>query len=256
MTGLFAALEAFAQMVGLALWPATLVFLRVGAAMALMPALGEQVVPMRVRLALTVALTAVLLPALAGRMPPEGAVLAPAAEIAAGLALGAGLRLAVLALTTAGAMIAQATSLAQFFPGAGEPQPATGHLLTMAGLALAMTFGLPAAAARFLLLSYEVLPAGQLPAAADIARWGTAAVSASFALAFRLAAPFTLAGVVYNLALGLINRAMPSLSVSFVGAPLQAAGGLVLLLLTAPLMLTHWQEVFSGLLSNPMAAGP
>ena len=53
----------------------------------------------------------------------------------------------------------------------------------------------------------------------DVAEWGVARVGAAFALALGLAAPFVIAAVLYNLALGVINKAMPQLMVALVGAP-------------------------------------
>ncbi|MFT4149096.1 MAG: flagellar biosynthetic protein FliR [Paracoccaceae bacterium] len=236
------------------LWTAFLVFLRVGAVMALLPGFGEQVVPMRVRLAATVAFTAIVLPAVADGLGQGNPVLQAAGEVAAGLILGTGLRLLVLALQTAGAIAAQATSLAQLFAGAeAEPQPAIGHVLTVAGLALAMAAGLHVKVAALLVLSYQLLPAGQMPAAGEAAAWGTGAAGHCFALAFSLAAPFVLASTVYNLALGAINRAMPQLMVSFIGAPALTAGGLVLLVLAAPAALTIWRAALDSFLASPLA---
>ena len=253
MTDLIARLEALTGSTAGALLPALLVFLRVGAAMALLPAFGEQAVPQRLRLILALAFTAIVAPAVWEALPRTTAAAPFLIEVASGLLLGAGLRLLVLALQMAGTMIAQATSLAQIFGGAGEPQPAVGHLLTMAGLALAVAAGLHIRVAEALILSYDVLPAGALPSSADVAQWGLAQVSRAFALAFTLAAPFTIAALIYNLALGFINRAMPSLMVSFVGAPALSAGGLILLALMTPLLLPVWQAALEAFLDAPFA---
>lgn len=232
---------------------AIMVFLRVGAFMALLPGFGEQSVPMRIRLALTVAFTAIVLPAAQDRIGDANPLVQGGTEVAAGLMLGIGLRLLVFALHTAGAIAAQATSLAQLFAGAGaEPQPAIGHVLTIAGLTIAMASGLHVKAAALLILSYDLLPSGQLAAASQVATWGTAAVAHSFALAFSLAAPFVLASAVYNLALGAINRAMPSLMVSFIGAPVLTAGGLVLLALSIVPALTIWHAAVESFLAAPL----
>lgn len=238
------------------LWPGVLVFLRVGAVMALLPAFGETTIPARIRLSLTFAFAAITLPAVAGHIGPANPVLAAASEVAVGLMLGAGLRLFVFALQTAGTIAAQATSLAQLFAGAAaEPQPAIANVLTVAGLALAMSAGLPVRAASLLILSYDLFPPGRMPDAADAAAWGLARTSHSFALAFSLAAPFVLASAVYQLALGVINRAMPQLMVSFVGAPLLTAGGLVVLALVAPHALEIWRQAFLEFLAHPIGAG-
>jgi flagellar biosynthetic protein FliR len=237
------------------------VFLRVGAAMAVLPAFGEQILPRRVRLVLALAFTAVVVPAVAPMLSPpaEGAALARfwAAEVTVGLTLGLGLRLFVLALQTAGTMAAQATSLAQIFGGSAgiDPQPAVAHLLTLAGLALAVIADLHVHVTQALVASYAALPPGLFPPAGLIAGWGTWRVAEAFALAFALAAPFVVASLIYNLALGVINRAMPQLMVAFVGAPALTLGGLVLLALALPPLLEVWLEALGLFLADPLA-GP
>ena len=114
MTADLAALLGLGQSL---LWQGFLVFLRVGPVMTLLPAFGEQSVPVRVKLALALAFTLIVLPA-----APMGPWAAPEqaqdfgallhlilSETANGLVLGIGLRLFVLALQTAGSMAAQAT---------------------------------------------------------------------------------------------------------------------------------------------------
>lgn len=239
-----------------------LVFLRVGAVMALLPAFGEQVLSVRVRLAVTLAFTVIVLPAIHGRVAPlavsYGSVAAAAApEIVAGLALGAALRLFVIALQTAGTMAAQATSLAQFFGGHGvAPQPALSQFLMMGGLALAVTMGLHVRAAQAILLSYDVLPPGAFPDPSALAEWGVGLVAHAFALAFTLSAPFVVAALLYNVALGVINRAMPQLMVILVGAPALVGGGLVLMMLVVPVILKLWLDGFNGLLAAPFSGAP
>lgn len=259
MTDLFAALSQITGQTEIWLWSAVLVFFRVGAVMALMPGFGEQLVPARVRLVLTLAFTAVISPAILPHIQPApGAVLLPiGVEVVAGLALGLGLRLFIMALQMAGMIIAQATSLAQLFGGMGpEPQPAIGNLLVTGGLALAVMSGLHVRAAELMILSYTLLPPGRLPLAAEMADWGLAEISRAFTLAFMLAAPFTIAALIYNVALGIINRAMPNLMVSFVGAPALTLGGLVLLAVAAPLALAAWLAEFNGFLGNPFMVQP
>ncbi|WP_415183835.1 flagellar biosynthetic protein FliR [Phaeovulum sp.] len=239
-----------------------IVFLRVGGAMALLPDFGEQSLPVRVRLALTIAFTMVVAPIVSQdltQISSDDTVLAPylATEPTIGLALGMVLRLFVIALQIAGAIIAQAISLAQLFGGsAGEPQPAVGHLLVMGGLALAVMTGLHVDIARALVETYQVFTPGSMPAAADIRMWGLSGVVHCFSLAFSLAAPFVIGGLIYNVALGAINRAMPQLMVAFVGAPALTAGGLVLLAIAIPTALLIWYGALNDFLINPFQAAP
>jgi flagellar biosynthetic protein FliR len=240
------------------LWAAGLVFLRIGAAMALMPAFGDQVVPQRVRLVLAIAFTAVVLPAVAEQMQDLPSLpLAAVEEVLAGLTVGIGLRLFILALQTAASIVAHTTSLSQLFAGATpEPQPAIGNMLTMASIALAVQAGLHVRAASLFVLSYEILPAGRLPVAADLADWGLQRVGAATVLALGLAAPFVIGSVIYNVALGVINRAMPQMPVSMVGAPVLTMGSLILIALAAPLMLGVWLAAFHAFLANPTLPAP
>lgn len=226
------------------------VFLRVAALVSVLPAFGERSVPARVRLAAAVLFAAAVAPAVAPAPDLTGIaamIRLALGETAVGLALGLSLRLFVLALQTAGAIAAQSTSLSQAFGGAGaEPAPAIGHVLVLAGLALAAMSGLHVRAAGFMILSYDLVPAGSLPGAQALSHWGVGQVARAFALGFALAAPFVIASVLYNLMLGAINRAMPQLMVAFVGAPAITFGGLALLLAAAPLMLRVWSGALTG----------
>ncbi|QOL81881.1 flagellar biosynthetic protein FliR [Pseudooceanicola spongiae] len=238
-------------------WTAALIFLRVGAFTSFLPGFGEQSVPTRVKLGVAISLTVIVM--VAG--PSLPAVPAPdlpvflrflATETLIGVTLGVGLRLFVVGLQTAGSMIAQATSLSQILGNAGvEPMPAIGHVLVIAALALAMTLGLHIHAVLYLLMSYEVMPPGQWPEARDITQWGIKLTAQSFQLAFSLAAPFIIISLIYNLTLGVINRAMPQLMVAFVGAPVITFGGLSLLLILSVQILTTWSERLMAFLVAP-----
>lgn len=259
MTGMIAILTELSGIAQEMIWAGFLVLLRVGAAMALLPAFGEQMVPQRVRLVLALAFTAIVAPAVATRVAPlaDALALPLVTEVMAGLILGIGLRLFIHALQIAGSIAAQATSLSQLFAGAGvEPLPAIGNLLTMAGLALAVIAGLHVRIAELFILSYDVLPPGRLPGAADLADWGLFQVARAFGLGFSLAAPFVVASLVYNVALGVINRAMPQLMVAFVGAPALTLGGLIILAIVTPLGLAAWLQVFEAFLAAPFAVTP
>jgi flagellar biosynthesis protein FliR len=77
-------------------------------------------------------------------------------------------------------------------------------------------------------------------------------VAEAFAFAFTLAAPFLIAALVYNVALGAINKAMPQLMVAFIGAPAITAAGILILLLAGPLILTVWGGRLDELLVSPL----
>ncbi|MBI6629395.1 flagellar biosynthetic protein FliR [Pontibaca salina] len=238
------------------LWHAIIVFLRVSALVSLLPAFGERSVPIRVKLGVAVAFTMIVAPAVSLDVHLEHPLTFARfalTETLVGLALGIGVRLFVLALQTAGSIAAQSTSLSQILGGAGaEPIPAMGYALTIGGLALAVIFGLHVHAARLLIVSYQIFPVGYAPSAGDLSAWGVARIAHAFSLAFMLATPFVIASVIYNLTLGVINRAMPQLMVAFIGAPVITMGGLFLLCLSAPLMLSIWVEALIGFMQAPL----
>ena len=257
------ALQEIAATAPEALWVAFLVFLRVGAMLALIPAFGEQSVPARVKLGLAIAFTLVVLPGLAPGVSAAadtglGALPQAGAEIVTGLFFGMMLRLFVLALQIAGTIAAQSTSLSQLFGGSAgvDPLPAMGHVLVVAGLALATILGLHVEVAAYMLLSYELVPFGAMPTPQNVAEAGLGEVGRAFAMAFRLAAPFVVASLLYNVTLGVINRAMPQLMVAFVGAPAITAGGLALLMLSAPFLLAIWGEALFDFLRTPFGPQP
>lgn len=237
------------------LWQTFVVFMRVGAMVSLVPAFGEQSVPARVKLGLAVAFTFIVVPA-APIAPPMivatqivGLILA---EAMTGLFLGMMLRLFILALQVAGSIAAQSTSLSQLFGGAGmDPLPAMGHVLVVGGLALATIMGLHVQIAEFMINSYTLVPIGEVLPSDMLTRAGVAEISRAFALGFTLAAPFVIASLIYNVTLGVINKAMPQLMVAFVGAPAITAGGLIILMLAAPLMLSIWVEAMGLFIMDP-----
>ncbi len=259
MTGSLAELLGLAEhQIAVAFW----VFIRIGAAMALLPVLGESSVPVRVKLALTLALTVVVAPAVEGRfslpdVQTSSRIVLFASEVGIGLVVGLYLRLFVIALQVAGAIAAQSTSLSQAFAGASvEPQPAFGNLLVVAGLALMVTMKIHVVFVEYLVFSYQVFDLGSLGNAGMLAQWGAEEIQKSFRLAFSLAAPFAIASLIYNIALGAINRAMPQLMVSFVGAPAVTAGGLALLFLASPVMLAAWSAALTAALAAGLGSGP
>ncbi len=249
------------------------VFTRVGAIVGLLPGFGERAIPTRVRLAAALAFTAIVWPILAtGLMdaePPTGSnrpigdgtgVGVPfslgrliLAEAAVGLMLGVAIRMLLWAMQFAGSIAAQSTSVLQIF-GAGatpDPMPAIGNLMTVAAITIALISDLHIKAALVMVGSYEVLPLGVFPVAGDLAEWGVARAAAAFGLAFSLAAPFLILGLVYNIALGAISRAMPQLMVVLIGAPAIVAIAILLLMLAAPVMLTQWRGALDETLANP-----
>ncbi len=225
--------------------------------MAVLPAFGERSIPERIRLVVALAFTLAIAPiapfAWSGTTDERPQLIAIlGSEITAGLLLGLAIRFFVLALQTTGAIAAQATSLAQIFGNVVvDPQPALGNVMVLAGLTLAVVLGLHVKVVGYVLLSYELFPSGVMPLAVDVAEWGMSHTAKMFELAFILSAPFILVSLLYNLALGAINRAMPQLMVAFVGAPAITLVALTLLFIAVPVLLSVWSAAMDAFLAGP-----
>jgi flagellar biosynthetic protein FliR len=237
-----------------------LVMGRVGAAIILLPGLGEAEPPPMLRLGLALGVTALLLPGIEPSIPavPEAglqAALMIAAEIVTGLWLGWLARLLVLALPVAGQFIAYMLGVANVLqpdPELGGQATPIARLFALAAPLAILVTGLYAVPLAALAGSYRLIPAGTLLPAADATQTAVRAVVDTFALAVRLASPFLLAAIVWHVAIGLLARLVPRLQVYFVVMPGQILGGIVLLAALATAILTAWQTALqSGFASLP-----
>ncbi len=227
-----------------------LVFSRIGSACMMLPGIGEAELPATVRLGFTLALTALLLPVVAPGLPAmpvsAWAVFAMvAAEIATGLWLGWLTRLVVLALPIAGQFIASQIGLASVIqpdPDLGPQSTALARLFSLAAPVVILTSGLYALPLAALAGSYRLIAPGALLPVADSTQTVLRAVAEAFALSLRLAAPFVVAGLLWQGALGLLARLVPNLQVFAASIPGQILGGLVLLFLFAAGLVTAWQD--------------
>lgn len=226
------------------------VLFRVAAMVAFIPALSEASIPPRVKLAVAFVLSLIIVPAIDApfaldQVKTSEMIAVVASETAIGAFLGLILRVFMYCLQITGSIAAQSTSLSQILGMAGvEPLPAMGHVITMAGLTLAVMFGLHVSAAEYMIASYVWMVPGEWPDTGAMVEMMVGQIASGFQLAFSLAAPFFILSLLYNLTLGVINRAMPQLMVAFVGAPVITAGALFLLVVTIPLVLSTWHSAF------------
>ena len=248
----------FSELIGLAndnLLKGFMTFLRMAAFFSLLPSIGGQLIPQRIRLMLALCMTFIVFPSVPVVEPVVMPVQVGAIEVIVGLALGLSLRAFVFAIQTCGVIAAQSTSLSQLLgAAASEPLPAMGHILTLSGITLLIISGFHISSAKFFILSYELFPPGQWPQPGVFAEFGIQRGAQAISLAVTLAAPFIILSIVYNLALGAINRAMPQLMVAFVGAPLITAGGLALLFLCGPYMVMTWVRSVDAYMNSGVGA--
>lgn len=222
------------------LFAVILIFARFGAAMMLLPGLGQMTVPVRVRLVLAIAVAVAAAPAVGPRlpaMPDSGLMLALVliGEIVIGLFIGTLANVLSSALQYAGMVIAFQSNLASatiFNPMLAQESSAFGSFLATMAVVLIFNTDLDHHAIAALVDSYRLFKPGAAP---DIALMTTVlgrVVADSFSLAMQISAPFLILSFVFNVGLGLLARLVPQMQVFFVGIPLQILGALAVLGMT------------------------
>jgi flagellar biosynthetic protein FliR len=231
-----------------------LVLGRIGAAMTLLPGLGEASPPATVRVGLAVGITVLLLPGivpLVPQLPSDVPTVARmiAAEVVTGLWLGWLARLLVLALPMAGQFIAFMIGVSNVLvtdPELGAQSSALAQLFSLAAPLAVLISGLYALPLSALSGSYQLIPPGTLLPAADSTLLAVRAVAGCFSLALELASPFVFATIVFHVVIGLVARLVPNVPVYFAAMPGQIFGGLLLLAVLAGPMLTTWMGAASS----------
>lgn len=228
----------------------------------MMPGIGEQYVPVWVRLGIALAVTLIIFPLIVATLPGMPAtvpalVMIVIGEIVIGILIGSIARITISALHTAGTIIAFQTSLA--YAQTVDPNQDTQAGLVAAYLNLLGVMAIFFSGLHFLLIiavldSYQLFPPGQSPIAGDLADAVIRLVSQSFAIGLQMASPFVVYGIMFYLGLGLLQRLMPQIQLFFIAIPLQLFLGFVMLMLitSASMMwfLEHFQSVTSILVVN------
>ncbi len=235
-----------------------LVFCRVGAAMTVLPGVGEAFVSPRFRLLLALVIAVVMTPPLADRLPglpstPLELALLIAGEMVYGFFIGTVARFLISALVMAGTIISflSGFSAAQLFnPMLADQGALSAVFLSLAGLLIVFATDTHHLLFRAIAESYDLFVPGRAPDLADMADMLSQVMARSFTLAMQLAAPFIVVAVMFYTGLGLIARLMPQMPVFFVILPLQIVFGLFILFLSVTGILMWFLDRFEGSLTT------
>ncbi|KRA45581.1 flagellar biosynthetic protein FliR [Devosia sp. Root635] len=232
-----------------------LLFTRIGAILMLMPALGEDMIPMRMRLSFALAFTLVVYPLLSASlpaMPPDvmnivGLIFH---ELAIGIMLGAIVRITVMATQVAGAIIAFQTGLSSAMAAdptqVGVQGAIFGSFLSFLGMVLIFATDLHHVALAATYDSYVVFPLDMPLMFDDAAQLAIRTVSGAFSVGIQMAAPFIVFGLVFNLGAGILARLMPALQVFFLLMPANIMIGLVLFAMLLMMMMGWYLSHFEA----------
>ncbi|MBM7059545.1 flagellar type III secretion system protein FliR [Pseudomonas sp. UL073] len=224
---------------------------RVSALLMVMPIFGTQLVPMRVRLYLALAIVVVILPGLPPAPQVEGislqAVLLIAQEVLIGAMLGFALQLFFHAFVVAGQIIATQMGLgfaSMIDPTNGISTAVIGQFFTMLVTLLFLAMNGHLVVIEVLTESFVTLPIGggfltdQYWELANKLGWVLGA-------GLMLVLPAVTALLVVNLAFGVMTRAAPQLNIFSIGFPLTLVVGMVIVWIGMADILALYQALAS-----------
>jgi flagellar biosynthetic protein FliR len=231
-----------------------MVFVRIGAALMVMPGFGEIYIATNIRLAIAIFLTLAMAPAVVSFIPampatPLELLLLISGELLVGLLIGLVGRLSITALHVAGTVIAFQSSLAfalMMDPAQGIQGALIASFFSLLGLVLIFAADLHLVMIRGIHDSYQIFPPGDVPLTGDMAEMVLDLIASSFKVGVQMAAPFIVYGVVLYTGIGLLARLMPQLPFFFVIMPLQlyAAFSVLALTISGAMLwfLTHYEQ--------------
>ncbi|WP_257169033.1 flagellar biosynthetic protein FliR [Bradyrhizobium sp. SRS-191] len=237
-----------------------LAFARIGAMVMLMPGFGEVNIPVRIKLAIALLLTMVVLPLHRQAYQIDLQAISPLVvmmvhEILIGIVLGATARVTLSALQVAGSVIAQQMGLGfvtAVDPTQGQQGVLIGNFLTMLGVTLLFSTDSHHLVIAALSDSYKIFAPGELIPSGDVASLATKAFAGAFKIGLQLSAPFLVFGLVFNIGLGVLARLMPQMQVYFVGAPLSILIGFLIFAAVLTAMMGSFLGYFEGVLHEMM----
>jgi flagellar biosynthetic protein FliR len=240
-----------------------LVFSRIGAAVMLLPGIGENYVFPRIRLALALGLTLIMYPLVRDGLPimPASALALAVlifGEVIIGVFFGGAARLLMSCLHVAGVVISFQSSLAfaqTVDPNQGTQGAVVAALMAIIGVVLVFSTGLHMLLFAGIRDSYIMFPAGQAPPLDDFAQLVTHLVAASFNVGMQMAAPFIIYGLLFYIGLGILQRLIPNVQLFFIAVPAQMMMAFLMmtLVLSSSLMvfLDFFEENALKLIAGP-----
>lgn len=228
-------------------WAWMVILLRLGAAMMIMPGIGEVSVPPNIRLSVAITTATALAPVLGETavIPSDlnALFLLVISETIIGLLIGGIGRFLMAALDVAGTIIAFQTGLSfatQINPGLGQLSASLSSFIGVTGLVLFISadlhLGLLSAAAG----SFATMPAGAPLDLGDAAMMATQGLATAFTLGFQMSGPFIVFGVAYALIISVLNKLAPQIQLYFAAQSGTTLFGFVVLSATLSAGLLLW----------------
>lgn len=231
-----------------------LIFVRIGSIAILVPGMGDQAVPPRLRLSFAFMFSLLMFPVVRGQLPALPPTLGAMAgliihEAVIGLMLGMLMRTFLAALAIAGEVVSLQTTLSfaqTANPAQAQPSTSVGTFLAMLGLVLIYATNLHHLFIAGMRDSYNVFPPLRPVMVGDATQLMIRTVADTFVLALQMTTPVLIFGLIINVAAGFVSRIMPAFPIFFAVTPLSVLLGLSIFALslgaTGMVFIDHYEE--------------
>lgn len=229
------------------------IFCRIGACIMTLPGFSSARISTTIRFFLAFAVSLAMTPLLFDTIYPRVSGTAASlvgvivSELLIGLMYGLVPRLYVLGLQFAGSAVSMAIGLNT--PGAMDALEDSSenqmtNLISFGGLLVLFMLDFHHVVFRALVDSYAVMPLGGMPDSQKMLITLTDTLSQTFMLMLRLASPFLIFGLMFNFAVGLVNKLAPQVPVFYISTPYLLMGGLLLVYFTIAAMVMQFAQYF------------
>jgi flagellar biosynthetic protein FliR len=204
-------------------------FCRIGGCFMVLPGISTARVSLRIRLFLSIAISIAIIPLMwdqiyaATRVGNSAYVVLIASETFIGVTLGLIARYIMLGLQFSGAALSASIGFNAAPSGAilqNEPQGA---------IVLLFISDFHHLVIQTIVNSYDFMPIGTGFEVRMALVTLTDTLGETFLLMLRLASPFIVYGLIFNLAIGMVNKLAPQIPIYFISIPFILAGGLLLI---------------------------
>ncbi|WP_294946720.1 flagellar biosynthetic protein FliR [Sulfurivirga sp.] len=234
--------QEFLQYLGLYFWP----FVRLGAAMVMIPVFAMPAVPVRTRLLLALFITLAVAPQL--DLPPPidpftaAGVLTLMQQVVIGLAMGLVFLIIFQAFVVGGHFVSMGMGLAfasMADPTSGLNSPVVSQFFTIIATLLFLALNGHLLVIQIVVDSFRLMPPGTHMLSHD-SLWQLVKFGAwMFSAGVLMALPVVTTLLLVNFAFGIMSRAAPAMNIFAVGFPITLLTGLVLLSFMSPFLLEH-----------------
>lgn len=228
------------------------VFTRIGGIFVSMPVLGSKLVPVRIRILLTILITALVVPMITNlpSIPPMSllGIMTTIYQILIGIIIGMILQIIFQVVVVGGQVIAMQSGLG--FATMNDPQtrqsiPIVGQFYMMAVTLIFLSLNGHLLVIQLIVDSFKTLPIGMNFFNANQVQSIFYFSAIMFSGAVSIALPAIVGLLIVNFSFGVMTKAAPQLNIFAIGFPITLIFGLIIMCISFPVMMSNLQDIMA-----------